>query len=1306
LIESPPFFTGGILIRFASGRSIAGLLVSVLFLAPGAAAAQIFVSKGSTWFYLDDGSDQGTGWTAPAFDDSGWAAGPAKLGYGDGDEATVVNYGPDPDNKYITTYLRRHFTVADPAVVGSLTLSLLRDDGVVVYINGTEVHRGNMPAGTIGHTTVAASTVADADETTYFPVGLSSGMLVPGDNVIAAEIHQSWATSSDIGFDLELSGVSASVTRGPYLQMGSDSAMTVRWRTDAATDSRVRLGTDAANLNLVFDETQLTTEHVVRVTGLTAATRYYYSVGRTTEALSGGDSTTYFETAPATGSQQPIRIWAIGDSGTANANATAVYDAYLNHTGSTYTDLWLMLGDNAYADGTDAQYQTAVFNMYPQMLKQTVLWPTLGNHDGFSADSASQSGPYYDIFTLPTQAEAGGIASGTEAYYSFDYGNIHFIVLDSYETSRAAGGPMLTWLESDLQTATGDWIVAYWHHPPYSKGSHDSDSETELVEMRENVLPILENYGVDLVLSGHSHSYERSRFIDGHYGLSSTFSHATHVIIPGSGRSDGTGAYAKPPAGAAHQGAVYAVAGNSGQITGGTFDHPAMFFSLSELGSMVVDVNGLTLDAKFLDHNGSMRDYFTVTKGVASDTAPDSFAFTDASDVGQNSVQTSNTIAVTGVNAAATIGVAGGEYSIGCAGTFTSTSGTVINGQTVCVRHTAANTSNASVNTTLTIGGVSDTFTSTTSPDTTPLAFSFTDQGGVEPLAEVISDSITVTGIDQAAVSVTGGQYSINGGGFTVSAGTVSDGDTVQVKHTASMGYEIATHTTLTIGGISDTFTSTTRAADTTPDAFNFTDQTGLEPSATVTSDAVSINGIEAPAAISVSGGSYSIGCTGLFTTTAGTIGNGQAVCVRHTASADFSAATDTTLTVNGVADTFSSTTLAQDTTPDQFTFTDAGNVAPNSLQTSNIVTIGGINDAAPISVSGGEYSIGCAGTFMSTPGTVSNGQTLCVRHTSSNASNSSTDTTLAVGGVADTFSSITTTRLAERAGSMGLLDLLAGLLAVLRFGCRWRTLLACCALLAVSPVAHSHGDVHERIEGLTRQLAGQPNDELLVRRARLYLEQGHAEDARQDLRRALEIAPDRHESFYYLAQAERALGKHLDALRSADRFLAAVGNNAARVRGWVLKGDILVGQGRFRDGAGCFLKATELSNDPNPEHFLKAADAFHAAGSGRSIQILDLGITRLGPLVTLQERALAIELETRQYEGALRRIEQMLVTEPRAPYFLYREGLILKALQRPERSQQALRAALAEIDALPAQRRQTRAAQGLRESVLKALNS
>ena len=271
------------------------------------------------------------------------------------------------------------------------------------------------------------------------------------------------------------------VTRGPYLQLGTSTSIVIRWRTSAATNSRVRYGASPTTLTNTVDVPAVTTEHIVTLAGLAPDTLYYYSIGSTTQFLAGGDSGHFFVTAPPPGVAQPMRIWVIGDSGDAGVpgqglKAAAVRNAYLNFTGTRHTDLWLMLGDNAYESGTDIEYQRAVFNMYPTLLRQSVVWPTLGNHDGVTANSAAQTGPYYDIFTLPKNGEAGGVASGTEAYYSFDFGNIHFIVLDSFETSRAPLSAMLTWLTNDLAATTQPWIIAYWHHPPYSKGSINSDN--------------------------------------------------------------------------------------------------------------------------------------------------------------------------------------------------------------------------------------------------------------------------------------------------------------------------------------------------------------------------------------------------------------------------------------------------------------------------------------------------------------------------------------------------------------------------------------------------------------------------------------------------------------------------------------------------------------------------------------------------------------------------------------------------------------------------------------------------------------
>ncbi len=411
------------------------------------------------------------------------------------------------------------------------------------------------------------------------------------------------------------------LTRGPYLQRASPTAITARWRTSDSTTGRAWFGSAPGSYTGSVDDSIAGTEHEVTFTALAPGTRYYYAVGSTSEVAAGGDSLT-FRTPPAPGGADSVRIWVLGDSGLPGAAQNAVRDAFAAFATTREADVWLMLGDNAYSTGLDTEYQSGLFTPYRRQLLRWPLWPTRGNHDVTRSGAGND---YYEFFTLPTAAEAGGVASGSEAYYSFDHGPVHFVCLDSEGTSRAPGGAMLTWLALDLAANTRPWTIAFFHHPPYTKGSHDSDDVSDsggrMRDMRENALPILEAGGVDLVLTGHSHSYERSFLLDGHYGTSGTLT-PTMKKNPGDGRAGGDGPYGKPTAGAGpHEGAVYVVGGSGAQIGGGALDHPAMVSSLNVLGSLVVDVAGPRLDARFLSNLGAVRDSFTIVKGAAAAVA-------------------------------------------------------------------------------------------------------------------------------------------------------------------------------------------------------------------------------------------------------------------------------------------------------------------------------------------------------------------------------------------------------------------------------------------------------------------------------------------------------------------------------------------------------------------------------------------------------------------------------------------------------------------------------------------------------------
>ncbi len=406
---------------------------------------------------------------------------------------------------------------------------------------------------------------------------------------------------------LFVADIVAAQARSPYLQSAAPTEITVVWRTDSPGQGRVCYGTSSSSLGSMAMGAASVTQHEVRLTGLSPDTRYYYAAttGGCPREADPGDT---FLTPPTPGTTRPFRMWVVGDSGTGDRRQAEVRDAMLGFVGSARPDLFIHVGDMAYSDGTDQEFTRNFYDVYADLLRNMICWPALGNHEGHSSMSATESGPYYEGFVLPRDGRSGGLSSGTEAYYSFDHANVHFVVLDSHQSSRSPTGPMLTWLDEDLAATDQQWIVAFWHHPPYTKGSHDSDREGSLTEMRENALPILDSHGVDLVLGGHSHIYERSYLVHGAYDTPTTA--AGFIVDTGDGRADGDGAYDM-----AGPGAVYIVAGHGGTGLRGPGDHPLMYLSELRNGSVLIDVNGGMMTVRNIRHDGAVSDEFTMVKG-------------------------------------------------------------------------------------------------------------------------------------------------------------------------------------------------------------------------------------------------------------------------------------------------------------------------------------------------------------------------------------------------------------------------------------------------------------------------------------------------------------------------------------------------------------------------------------------------------------------------------------------------------------------------------------------------------------------
>jgi phosphodiesterase/alkaline phosphatase D-like protein len=505
-------------------------------------------------------------------------------------------------------------------------------------------------------------------------------------------------------------GTEATTTR-LFLQQLSDTSVIVKWRGDATAAC---IGTSASNLTTRVVATATAGDHKeAKFTGLTPDSAYFYSVGGAPTA----PAAQTFRTAPTTGypsNDGNTRIWVVGDSGTAGylhsdtsatvATPTAypgVADAVrqgmsaFTKTSGQAIDMLLMLGDNAYNNGDDANYQAAVFDTYKAELKNVALWPTIGNHEmgvvdgsalyGYPAGTVIAGGlstssnpnsyildkaainsptlmPYLNIFSTPIAGEAGGIASGTKQYYSFNYGKVHVVSLDSQLSARdtTQRATMKAWLDRDLADAStkADWTIVIFHHPPYSKGAnHDSDStsitlsiDKPQIDMRNEFVPVFQKYGVDVVLNGHSHSYERSYYMKDLFagtpgvvnGDSKEFVAATHAYGKGySGRSAAGEEYKKTPGYV-----VYSAAGNGGkadhdygsmgvvtewlnhaanvlqpfwnwvgaQVAGSSKSGADHKRGLAIPGSVLIDANKDRLEVQMLNQTGQVLDQFLISK--------------------------------------------------------------------------------------------------------------------------------------------------------------------------------------------------------------------------------------------------------------------------------------------------------------------------------------------------------------------------------------------------------------------------------------------------------------------------------------------------------------------------------------------------------------------------------------------------------------------------------------------------------------------------------------------------------------------
>ena len=543
---------------------------------PESGPGQLLVPAGAFWRHAVD-LRAGVDWAAPDFDDRGWAEGRAPFGL---DTSGVRTHIADPaelDPPRMAVLFRSSFELPEPHGIEGLTVHYLRDDGLRLWLNGTEVLRHNLEAGDLDLTSSAPRAVHRAEEEAWERLMLPADLLRPGRNLIAAAIHQAGASSGDLLFDLELRGHRSSdppvLTRGPYLQQTSRGRSVVRWQTARPTRGWVEIAGSPGEPTRRIEEESARRDHEVEVAALPDGP-VFYAIGADDTLLAGGDAAHRIARPPPPG--EAVRLWITGDQGSADKRARRVRDGMLAAAGPRLPGAWITLGDNAYPSGSEAELQAAVFDTFAGLLRSVTLWPSPGNHDLVSAALDEDEGPYFDVFSLPTKGEAGGVPSGRERWYAFDWGPVHVLSLDSVSGHRRRDGPMLEWLEADLQKARAPWIIAALHHPPYSRGSHDAAKEVATSLVRERILPILERHGVAVLFAGHSHSYERS-------------------------------SESETP--------VFVVSGNASIPGGGPLDHPRMKVSRGGLlGSLLVDADACSFEVRAIDEDGDVYDRFRLEK--------------------------------------------------------------------------------------------------------------------------------------------------------------------------------------------------------------------------------------------------------------------------------------------------------------------------------------------------------------------------------------------------------------------------------------------------------------------------------------------------------------------------------------------------------------------------------------------------------------------------------------------------------------------------------------------------------------------
>ncbi len=481
-------------------------------------AGDIALSRvGDVWRYfpgIAEPSVPSTAWRQPGFDDSLWLTGRTSFTGASPVEATLL---PTLPVNYSSVYFRRSFLLTNVADVKWLTLRMDYGDGFVAYLNGQEIARRNL--GTDPDRPVTFDQLATASHYRGQPeemdVSASLAALVSGTNTLAVQVHAAYASSYGLCFSAELM---ANFNRAPYLQNMSSNRVQVIWKTPVPTDSRVAFGINSSFQWTVLDTNRVTV-HAVTLDGLEPDTDYSYQVSSSDGAVVVHAAPATFHTFKTAG---PLSFVVFGDGGWNAIGQYQIADVILQ----SRADLVIENGDVVYTSFTAALADPRCFSVFQPHMATTPFFFALGNHDLLAGGT-----PYLDAFYLPTnsvsQAEHEADQTSPEHYYSFDHGDAHFTVLfvPFYSQYRlVAGNPQYNWLTRDLAATQKPWKILIWHVPMASSSAHrfddyDYNGVPDRLQIRDTLLPVLHEYGVQLAFWGHEHGYERFNPTNGVHGI-------------------------------------------------------------------------------------------------------------------------------------------------------------------------------------------------------------------------------------------------------------------------------------------------------------------------------------------------------------------------------------------------------------------------------------------------------------------------------------------------------------------------------------------------------------------------------------------------------------------------------------------------------------------------------------------------------------------------------------------------------------------------------------------------------------------